>query len=265
VVEVRSGLSAGLASLVVLLTLLEAYVGLSLAGWTTGIACGAVLAAGAAQSAANGLVPSFGPADLVTLTRAMLSCGVAALVAESFVRGPSAGTPLGTMVSIAALALFLDAVDGRVARMTGTASGFGARLDGEADAFLMLVLSLYVAGTAVARSSGGAGLAVGVLGFGVLAIGLMRYAFAMAGWALPWMRAQLPPRYWRKVVTATAGISLVFAAADIGAPAAYTALAISLALLLESFGRDVWWLWRHRPGETAAPARGASPASLSVS
>jgi hypothetical protein len=110
----------------------------------------------------------------------------------------------------------------------------------------MLVLSAYVAGSAVARSAGAEVV------IGVLAIGMMRYAFAMAGWVLPWMRAQVPPRYWRKVVAATAGISLVFAAADIAAPAAsYTALSVTLALLLESFGRDVWWLWRHRPGETA--------------
>jgi hypothetical protein len=66
-------------------------------------------------------------------------------------------------------------------------------------------------------------------------------------------------------VTATAGISLVFAAAGFAVPAAtYTALAISLALLLESFGRDVWWLWRHRRGETDAPSREASPAGLSL-
>ncbi len=49
----------------------------------------------------------------------------------------------------------------------------------------------------------------------VLAIGLARYAFAAAGWVLPWMRGQLPPRYWRKVVTAAQGIVLTVAAADV--------------------------------------------------
>jgi hypothetical protein len=93
----------------------------------------------------------------------------------------------------------------------------------------------------------------------------MRYVFAMAGWVLPWMRAQLPPRYWRKVVTATAGIALLLATADIASPlTSYAALAVALALLLESFGRDVWWLWRHRPGETDAIDREASPARLSL-
>ena len=81
----------------------------------------------------------------------------------------------------------------------------------------------------------------------MLAIGAARYAFLVAGWLLPWMRAQLPPRHWRKVVAATQGIVLAIAAADV-LPLAVTqvALLVALALLSESFGRDVWWLWRHR-------------------
>ena len=81
----------------------------------------------------------------------------------------------------------------------------------------------------------------------VLLIGAARYAFLVAGWLLGWMRATLPPREWRKVVAATQGVTLTIAAADV-LPAALTrvGLAVALALLAESFGRDVWWLWRHR-------------------
>ncbi len=258
-VELRSGLSASLAGLVVLLAVLETSPGTGLLGWATGLACGIVLCASAARCAANRGVASFGPADLVTLARATLSCGVAGLVADTFVEAGSVGAR-SAIVGIAAVALSLDAVDGRVARLTGTVSGFGARLDGEADAFLMLVLSVFVAGSVVAGSA-----RTGALVIGVLAIGAMRYLFAMAGWLLPWMRAQLPARYWRKVVTATAGTALVFAAAGIAAPeAAYSALGIALALLLESFGRDVWWLWRHRLGSSAGATREARPARLSL-
>src|SRR5439155_17583642 len=99
------------------------------------------------------------------------------------------------LVSLAALALALDPVDGWVARRTRT-TALGARFDGETDAFLILVLSVYVA-----RSAGA----------WVLAIGAARYAFLVAGWLLPWMRAELPPRYWRKVVAATQGVALTFA------------------------------------------------------
>jgi phosphatidylglycerophosphate synthase len=244
VVAVRAGLAAGLATLVVLLAVLAAVPGIGLVGWAAGLVCGAVLSVAVARSASAGGVDAFGPADLVTFVRATLGCGVAALVADSFVRGAA----VWTLVALAAVALVLDAVDGRVARSTGTASAFGARLDGEADAFLMLVLSVYVA-----RSAGA----------WVLAIGLVRYQFAMAGWVLPWLSGQLPPRYWRKVVTATAGIALAFAAADVAArEVTFAALAVALVLLAESFGRDVRWLWRHRPGVAAEGSPQARPLRL---
>ena len=135
-------------------------------------------------------------------------------------------------MALATAALVLDFVDGRVARRTGTASGLGARFDGEIDAFLILALSVYVAQT---------------VGAWVLLIGAARYVFLAAGWLLWWMRATLPPREWRKVVAATQGVTLTIAAAGV-LPADLTRamLAVALALLAESFGRDVWWLWRHR-------------------
>ena len=52
---------------------------------------------------------------------------------------------MATLVVLAAVALVLDGVDGQVARRTGTVSALGARFDMEVDAFLMLVLSVYVA------------------------------------------------------------------------------------------------------------------------
>ncbi|HET7304595.1 MAG TPA: CDP-alcohol phosphatidyltransferase family protein [Segeticoccus sp.] len=174
------------------------------------------------------------PADLVTATRLLLACAVAALVAASFV-GPPA---VGILVALSAIALALDAVDGWAARRTGTVTEFGARFDGEVDAFLILVLSVY---------------AVHVHGPWVLAIGLARYAFALAGWPLPWMRVRLPARHWRKVVAAVQGIVLTGVAAAIGPRWLLDgALLLAAALLAESFGRDVWWLWRRRP--TVAPS-----------
>jgi hypothetical protein len=98
----------------------------------------------------------------------------------------------------------------------------------------MLVLSVYL---------------IRSIGAWVLAIGAMRYAFLLAGWALPWLSgAKLTYRYWRKVVTAVQGVVLAFAAANVlPRPVAVTALVGALAILTESFGRDVVWLWRRRP------------------
>ena len=132
----------------------------------------------------------------MTLARATLAVGVAALVADSF----TDGTPVALLVTLAAVALALDAVDGWVARRTGTASALGARFDGEVDAFLILALSVYVAPA---------------YGAWVLAIGAARYLFLAGEWLLPWMRAPLPPRRWRRVVAAAQGIVLTVAAAGV--------------------------------------------------
>ena len=137
-----------------------------------------------------------GPASWVTLARATLAVGVAALAADSFTHD----TPVALLVTLAAVALALDAADGWVARRTGTATALGARFDGEVDAFLILALSVYVAP---------------VYGAWVLAIGAARYVFLAGEWLLPWMRAPLPPRRWRRVVAATQGIVLTVAAAEV--------------------------------------------------
>ena len=193
---VRGGPVLGPLTLVLLLTVLTPVTGLGTVGWFVGLACGAV----AFTSVAVGLVRyehTVGPADVVTIVRLAMGCAVAALVAESF---PVAG-PDTALVTLATVALVLDAVDGKIARLTGTISAFGAKLDGEVDAFLMLVLSVYVAAST---------------GWWVLSIGLVRYVFAAAGWVLPWMRGTLPPRFWRKVVTATEGIVLTVAMEQLG-------------------------------------------------
>lgn len=227
---VQRGPLVGLVAPLVLLGGLAATVGLDVAGWVVGTTCAAILGAGLRRGLTGNDLDGLGPADRVTLTRAALVCGVAALVADSF--GHPA--PLATLVSITVVALVLDGVDGQVARRTHTATRLGARFDMEVDAFLILALSVYVARTT---------------GVWVLAIGAARYALLVGGWLLPWLRGTPPLRPWCKVVAAVQGVVLAFAAADV-LPRLLTvaALAVALALLAESFGREVWWLWRHRGG-----------------
>jgi hypothetical protein len=216
---------------------------LSAGGWVVGVSCGLITNAGLARGIAHYRAERLSPADWVTLTRATLAVGVAALVADSFARP----VPVTLLTSLAVAALVLDAVDGWVARRTRTGR-LGARFDGEVDAFLILILSVYVA-----RSAGA----------WVLAIGAARYAFLAAGWPLPWLRAPLPPRHWRKVVAAVQGIVLAVAAAEVLPPAVNRgALAGALALLAESFGRDVLWLRRRRrrTGERGPLRRGIAVA-----
>jgi phosphatidylglycerophosphate synthase len=233
---VRAGPVIGLAAQLGVLAMLTEMVGLGVGGWLAGVGYGIVTYAALASALGN---DPLGPADRVTLSRATLVGGVAALTVESVSRP----APVAALVALASVALALDAVDGKVARRTGTVSALGARFDMEVDAFLLLVLSWYAA-----RSVGG----------WVLAIGAMRYAFVAAGWILPWMRGPLPPRLWRKVVAATQGVVLVIVAAGV-LPGRLPSLALagSLALLVESFGRDVGWLWR-RPSRSGRRLEGGT-------
>jgi phosphatidylglycerophosphate synthase len=170
------------------------------------------------------------PADLVTGVRAALAMVVAVL-------GPE-----GWVLWLVATALALDWVDGRLARRTGTTSAFGARFDMETDAFLIAVLSAYAAAA---------------YGWWVLLIGAARYLLWLAERVLPWLRRPVPPRYWRKVVAAVQGIALAVAVSGLLPDAVVEALLLgALALLAESFGRDVWWLWRTRRAEAAYPTGG---------
>jgi phosphatidylglycerophosphate synthase len=237
----RIGPIIGLIVQVILLAALAATVGLGVAGWLVGVGCGIVTCAALTRGLYRSGARELGPADWVTLARAILVGGVAALTADSFSRH----IPLPVLVAVATVALVLDAVDGKVARRTGTVSALGARFDMEVDAFLILVFSVYL---------------MRPFGAWVLAIGAMRYAFVVAGWVLPWMRASVPPRYWRKVVAATQGVVLVVATAGVLPwPVMVVALVGSLALLVESFGNDITWLWRRRPAAAPVP-----PATLEL-
>jgi phosphatidylglycerophosphate synthase len=248
---VHLGPLTGLVGQAALLLLLTATVGLSGTGWLVGAVCGLAATALLSHGLDHFGSSALGPADRVTLTRTVLVGGVAALVADALVR-PAAVAP---MVVLAAVALVLDGVDGWVARRTGTVSALGARFDMEVDAFLIFVLSLHVARE---------------IGPWVLAIGTARYLFVAAGWLVPWMRGTLPARYWRKPVAATQGIVLTLVAADLLPHlAAVAALVLALALLTESFGRDVWWLRRHRralaPGTAETHTEPAPAASAGSS
>jgi len=190
-------------------------------GALAGAACAAVTP-GLLGAALHRAERSAGPADVVTLGRAVLTGGVAALVVDGLVTG---STAVGTLTGLAAAALVLDGVDGQVARRTGTASPLGARFDMEVDAFLILALSVHVAAA---------------LGPWVLAIGLMRYAFVAAGWLLPWLTGPLPPSRAAKTVAALQGVVLVVAGSGLVSPAVATGLVATALLLLSwSFARSI--------------------------
>ena len=243
---VHTGPVIGLIGQLAILSGLAGTVGLGPAGWLVGMVCGLVTTAGLSHGLTRSGRRTLGAANRVTLTRATLVGGVTALVADALV-GPAT---VAGIVGLAVVALILDGVDGWVARQTGTVSALGARFDMEVDAFLILVLSVYVAGS---------------VGPWVLVIGAARYAFWAAGRLVGWLRRPLPLRYWRKPVAAIQGIVLTGAVADqTPGVATHVAILVAMVLLAESFGRDVVWQWRqhqraHSPLPCGSSERPAAP------
>ena len=169
----------------------------------------------------------FGWANRVTLLRGLLvALMIPCLLAPE--RHPWLPLLLG------GLALALDGVDGPIARRTGTASQFGARFDLETDALTVLMLSALVA-------------AEGRVGAWVLLSGALRYLYVAAGSVWPRLARPVPPSFARKLVCVLQIAGLLAALTPTVPPPWPTAVAaVSLALLIWSFGRDVMGLMRDK-------------------
>jgi phosphatidylglycerophosphate synthase len=170
----------------------------------------------------------FGWANHVTLARAAFVALLAALLGEG-----DAPRIMAFAAAIGGAAVALDFVDGRLARATGLASAFGARFDMETDAALVMVLA------ALAWQSGR-------VGPWVLASGLLRYAFVVAGRCWPWLRRPLAPSFRRKTAAAVQMIALVVVLVPgVPGPAGTLVVAGALAFLCYSFLVDTLWLHDH--------------------
>jgi phosphatidylglycerophosphate synthase len=173
--------------------------------------------------------PTLGPANTITMARGVLTALFAAFafepLAEDFVWG---------LVFAAWLAFFLDWVDGRVARTTGSASPFGARLDMELDALAVLALC------ALAFSLGRAGAWVWLSG-------ALRYLFVAASLAWPWMSRPLFPTPRRAWVCGVQIVCLVGCLVPLPWPSLSWAIAsFGTVALVASFAVDTAWLYTRR-------------------
>ena len=168
-----------------------------------------------------------GPANQVTLLRAVLTALLAGLLGE--VVTPAVAW---TALVLALTAEGLDGLDGHLARRWGWASPFGARFDMEIDALMLAVLAVLL-------------WSLGKAGPWVLAAGLLRYLFVAAGYRWPMLRHPLPPSRRRQTVCVVQVLSLTLALAPILPPACSAAVAaVGLVLLCYSFAVDTLWLAR---------------------
>ena len=170
----------------------------------------------------------FGAANLVTLGRAAGVCLLAGLVGRV-----DDAAALGWLLPLAAAALLaMDGLDGWLARRFGLASAYGARFDMEVDGFLILVLSLLVAGGTAA-------------GPWVVLCGALRYLFLVWLLLMPRYDRPLPSSLRRKTVFVVQAIALVVVLAP-GLPdlAANALAALAAGLVGTSFAIDGFWLYR---------------------
>ncbi|WP_224825643.1 CDP-alcohol phosphatidyltransferase family protein [Cognatishimia sp. MH4019] len=205
----------------------------ALPGTTAGsIGFSVVLFAGAAAMAGRFLQRDYhhdrlGLCNYVTLARLMLVCALSAHLLTG-------GGPSWAFFGLAVIALSLDGVDGWLARKQGLTSEFGARFDVEVDSLLALTLAINAALTPE-------------IGAAALLLGIPRYAFIAASYALPWMQRDLPERFSRKVVCVLQLAALI----AMQAPLLPATIAIALVPLVAvalvwSFALDIVWLRRSR-------------------
>jgi phosphatidylglycerophosphate synthase len=238
---IHRDLVVALVGAVALVQALAAQADVGRFGQLVGLSCAVGLLALVTVGLAASRRVVLGPADRVTLTRAVLTCGVATLVADAARNDTGVESSTTLLVVLAAAALLLDAVDGPIARRTGTASPFGARFDMECDAFLILVLAVHVSRT---------------LGWWVLVIGAARYLLILAQRVMPWLAGVVPARRWRKAVAAYTGVGLTSAASR-SLPPALAVLVVGVALfaIALSFGTQARELWPDRRPLTGRTGR----------
>ena len=169
----------------------------------------------------------FGPANQITLGRALLVAALASLALR-----PATPAVAWLIAVIAIGVVLLDGVDGWVARRTATESAFGARFDTETDAALILVLAVLV-------------WQHGKAGPWIVASGLLRYVFLASAWVLPWMGRPLTPTLrGRLICVVQIGALVVAILPPVEPPASAAVAALGLAALCYSFLIDTLWLWR---------------------
>jgi len=187
-------------------------------------------------AARAGILRRFGPANQVTWLRVALTAVVAGALATMDRPELLNWWVLGAMTGAA---LALDGIDGWLARRTAQSTAFGARFDMEIDAALILVLSLLI------------GLS-GKTGMWIVAAGVLRYLFVLAGWIWPMLTRPLPPSRRRRAVCAVQVGALVACLLPIVTGVAATLIGgVALAILCLSFAWDILWLLRQPTNRNA--------------
>lgn len=164
----------------------------------------------------------FGVANWITFSRNLLVVLIVNILMLDY--GENENTAI---MVLSLIVLSMDGLDGYFARKLNICSDFGARFDMESDAMFILVLCVVI-----------------VLEYQsalwILLIGGMRYFYVMAQSFFPALSRPVKDRYSRKVICVIQIVALIVPLTGLVSESIYLPiLALSLALLIFSFGRDI--------------------------
>jgi phosphatidylglycerophosphate synthase len=159
----------------------------------------------------------FGWPNLVTTLRLLLT------MALLFAYGRHPGWQLAVAAGVI---LLLDVVDGWLARTTGQSSAFGASYDVEADAFLVMSISMLL-------------FSRGTAGVWVLLAGLLRYFYVLAPALVPTPVGQAPRSRHGRISYVTMLACFMLALVFEGQPGRRLAL-LGTAVISLSFAHSFW-------------------------
>jgi phosphatidylglycerophosphate synthase len=170
----------------------------------------------------------FGWPNVATLLRGTVACFFLGLAVDlHWLSGAAGLAEVWWLAVLAAAAAALDGIDGWMARRQCMHSPFGARFDMEMDALLILAQAALV-------------VTLGKVGIWLLALGLMRYLFVIAGLLYPPLARPLPESFRRKAVCVAQVVALTLMLTPPVTGLWATGLGLAaLVLLLWSFGLDM--------------------------
>lgn len=175
---------------------------------------------------------NFGSANAVTTARAVSTAVIAGFIPIA-TQIPSTAW-MWTIALTATVTLCLDGLDGYLARKNQSCSVFGARFDMETDAFLALVITVFLWQS-------------DRTGIWVLGLGLMRYVFVVASYPYAWLQADLYPSMRRKTVCVVqVGALCLMLCPWLSSVQATVVGLMALTCLSYSFAIDILWLFRRK-------------------
>jgi len=176
----------------------------------------------------------FSYASYITYARLIINILVLSIVIYIATIGNNIFYNNGTIFVICLISLFLDGIDGFIARYLRQNSKFGEIFDQETDTILLLILSLSI------------NINLGQ-NFLIFLIPLYRYIFLLTQYKVEWLNQALPKSQIRRFLCFLTTLTLILCHMPyIYSSALYYLVNFSIFLITFSFAKDIIWLYRNK-------------------